>query len=49
MGNDPKEPDHQGHDAPIDEPPEAPPFAPDLDLIGDLERGQQAALETRVG
>lgn len=38
-------------DAKTPEPPEptcwpaSPPFNPDLDLIGDLERGQRAALE----
>jgi hypothetical protein len=36
-------------DEPNDPPPagqwpEPPPFTPDLDLIGDLERGQAAAL-----
>ena len=33
--------------SPPPEPPPAPPFAPDLDLIGDLERGQKAALAER--
>jgi hypothetical protein len=35
---------------PAPPPPNAqpdPPFAPDLDLIGDLERGQRAALDER--
>jgi hypothetical protein len=42
MPDDPREPIST---PPESEPPAPPPFEPDLDLIGDLERGQKAALE----
>ena len=42
MPDDPREPVSNPSDP---QPPEPPPFEPDLDLIGDLERGQKAALE----
>ena len=45
MPDDPREPVSNPSDS---QPPEPPPFEPDLDLIGDLERGQKAALDDRT-
>jgi hypothetical protein len=46
MNDDPKGSASEGAPTPQSTPPEPPtppPFSPDLDLIGDLERGQRAA------